>query len=136
MWTNGPTELEIANQVQQELEQIGMEATVEAISYGETDGCGAYTPYGIDFTITLTDEGLSTPSAQFGKAPEQPNIASDVLTVLLAHGGPNLGNVTLIDSLGNIMPIDDMPAKSSLSSADFGTLDADPPPPDAIFKNV
>jgi uncharacterized repeat protein (TIGR02543 family) len=134
MWTSGPTEPEVADQVQQELEQMGLETTVQATSYGETDGCGAYTPYGIDFTITLTDEVLSTPSTQYGKATAQHDTASDVLAVLLEYGGPNLGNVRLIDSLGNIIPLETS-TESSLSP-NFGALDADPPPPDAIFKNV
>ena len=55
MWTDGPAEPAVAGQVQRELGQRGIQATVKARSYGERDSCGNYHSQGIDFTITLKE---------------------------------------------------------------------------------
>ena len=40
MWTDGPSQPDVANQVRQELVPKGIKAQVEARSYGETNSCG------------------------------------------------------------------------------------------------
>ena len=55
MWTDGSSQPEVANQVKQELAQKGVNALVEAKSYGETNSCGTYHQQGLDFMIHLAD---------------------------------------------------------------------------------
>src|SRR5258707_6675271 len=40
MWTSGPAQPEIAAQAQKALQQAGIDVSVEARSFGETDSCG------------------------------------------------------------------------------------------------
>src|SRR5688572_18523803 len=80
MWVSGPAEPAVASEVQQELEQQGIKATVEARNYGEVDSCGNYHSQGIDFKITLK-EARSNP----------PGLAENILPILTKHGNPNLG---------------------------------------------
>jgi hypothetical protein len=124
MWVNGPFEPEIAAQVQQNLEQIGIDSIVEARSYGEIDNCNTYTHQGVDFTVTLQTTELSAQSVN-------QEVIDDILPILTTFGKPNLGNVTLVDFLGEVIPIN-----SYDTSNDLQALDADPLPPDAIFKKV
>jgi hypothetical protein len=93
-WVNGPSTPALAVLVRQELEQAGIKATVEARNYGEQDSCGNYHSQGIDFTITLK-EARSNPSG----------LREDILPILTQHGKPNLGNVKLISTQGEIIPL-------------------------------
>jgi hypothetical protein len=93
MWTDGPFQSEVANQVRQELGQKGIKAQVEAQSYGEMNSCGDYHEQGVDFTIHLAD-AVST------QRSSQPGFADDVLPILKKHGKPGFGNVKLISPEG------------------------------------
>jgi hypothetical protein len=98
IWTNGPSKPDVARQVQQELSQKGIEARVEARSYGETDSCGTYHHHGVDFTLTLVEAESTSRSSQQG-------LADDVLPVLAEFGKPELGNVKLLSPQGELIPI-------------------------------
>ncbi len=50
MWTYGPMLPEVADQVRQTLNSMGMDITVTARSFGETDSCGDFRPYAVDFS--------------------------------------------------------------------------------------
>lgn len=50
MWTPGPMMPEIAHKVQHILHSEGINAQVMARSFGETDPCGHFRPYEIDFS--------------------------------------------------------------------------------------
>ena len=95
MWTPGPFMPEVASQVQQELGQMNIAATVEAKSYGETDNCGSYNQRGIDFTIFLN-------KAQFKNFLPEQGIADSIYLVLEKHGKPNLGNAKIVSSSGEV----------------------------------
>jgi hypothetical protein len=125
MWVNGAFEPEIAAQAQQKLEQIGIDAVVEARNYGEVDSCGTYSLQGIDFTVTLLQTNLSD------RAVSQ-DVTNDILPVLTTFGKPNLGNVKIIDSLGKVLRV----STNDASLNNIQTLDAAPLPPDAVFKKV
>ena len=125
MWVSGQFEPEIAAQVQQELEKIGIASSVEARSYGEMDNCGTYIHQGMDFTVTLLQTELSVQSVR------QETI-DNILPVLTTFGKPSLGNVTLVDSLGEAFPVDLYEAQLN----NLQTLEAAVIPADAIFKNV
>ncbi len=124
MWVNGPFEPEIAAQAQQRLEEAGIDSSVEARSYGEIDNCGAYSHQGVDFTVTLSQTEMSVQST--GQ-----EVMDAVLPILTTLGKPDLGNVTLVDSFGKVIPM-----VTNDTSNNLQTLDADPLPPDAIFKQV
>ena len=97
MWTDGPFQPEIANQVKLELAQKRVNAHVEARSYGETNSCGTYHEQGIDFTIHLADDASTQRSSQAG-------FAEELLPILTKHGKPGIGNVKLISPEGKILP--------------------------------
>ena len=88
MWTTGPAKPETASQVQRTLKEMGIEASVAATAFGETDSCGNFSLYAIDFTVTL--------SRQFD-IPEtaQRQTADVIYPVLAKFGKPNLGNVRI-----------------------------------------
>lgn len=120
MWVNGPLKPEIATQVQQALEKVGVTAVVEARSYGEMDSCQTYTQQGIDFTITPAQTDLNAESTV---------VTNELLPILEKFGKPNLGNVTLINANGENIRVDAHP--NSLQ-----TVQADAIPEGAVFKNV
>ena len=97
MWTDGPSQPDVANQVRQELAQKGIRAQVETKGYGETNSCGDYHSQGVDFTIQLTDSASTKRSSQAG-------FTDELLPILKKHGKPGLGNVKLISSEGKVIP--------------------------------
>jgi CARDB protein len=124
MWTSGPSKPDVARQVQQELSRKGIQSSVEARGYGETDSCGTYRQQGVDFTITLMDAGLTSRSTQQG-------LADYVVPVLAEFGKPELGNVKLLSSTGERISVN-LPGELSMAKVmDGATL-----PVDAITKNV
>lgn len=52
-WTGGPPQIGLALLAQQRLREIGVAAEVEATSFGETDSCGSFKLYEIDFTVSV-----------------------------------------------------------------------------------
>ena len=124
MWTNGPTQPDTAIEVQRELSQLGIDAVVEARSYGETDDCGTYSQHGVDFTIALKNKDL------VGQA-SQKALTDAIIPILVEYGKPSLGNVKLITAQGDVIPVDLHDDQNTVQP-----LDADPLPADAITKQV
>ena len=126
MWTTGPSEPEIASQAQGELAQQGVGALVEARGYGETDSCGTYLPRGVDFSIKLADKQVSA----------QEGVNDAILSTLQKHAKPELGNVKLLSSDGELISNDInrqslVVEKTALDAFPGQALAADP-----ITKNV
>ena len=118
MWTSGPSKPEIAHEVQQELSRKGIQAAVDATSYGETDSCGTYHHHGIDFTLTLMDSVSTSRSSQ-------QTLADGILPVLTEFGKPELGIVKFLTSQGKLIPIN-VPSRLSIAdSINAGTLTTD-----------
>lgn len=88
MWTYGPMQPEIANQVRQRLSSMGMDSTVTARNFGETDSCGNYRPYAIDFSVRIREPQIVTTA-------EQQETVERIEPILAEYGGPNLGNVQI-----------------------------------------
>lgn len=128
MWANGPFEPVVASNVQQELSRMGINAIVEARSYGETDSCGTYEHRGIDFTITLADAGSTYQTSQQG-------LADDILPILVAFGKPNLGNAKLFSPQGELIPLN-RPPISNQRSPIIQAMAAESLSTDTITKKV
>ena len=96
MWTSGPVQSEIAAQVQEELARKGITALVEVKSFGETDSCGTFHLFAIDFKIAIQDTG------QIDEANHQ-ELADLIYPTLVEFGKPNLGNVSVLDSHGSVI---------------------------------
>jgi len=111
MWTPGPFLPETAAKVQQDLSQKAIVASVKARGYGETDSCGVYNQQGIDFTISLEN-------ARFKTSPLQQEIVDNIYSVLEKHGKPSLGNVKLVSSLGEVIPLNSHQAPSSFEQSE------------------
>jgi hypothetical protein len=88
MWTYGSMRPEIANQAQQTLDSIGIDANITARDFGETDSCGNLRLYAVDFSITLPDPQIVTMA-------EQQEIVEQIQPILTEYGKPNLGNVQI-----------------------------------------
>ncbi len=93
VWTSGPAQPEIASLAQQALGRAGIEAAVEARSFGETDSCGTFAPTATDFTLSLAG------GAQVEAAARQ-QLADQVFPILRRIGKLSLGNVKLKASTG------------------------------------
>jgi hypothetical protein len=129
MWTDGPFQPEIANQVKQELAQKRLNAHVEARSYGETNSCGDYHEQGVDFTIQLTDSASTKHASQAG-------FRDELLPILKKHGKPGLGNVKLISSEGKVIQTSFQDTLSTSSELGTQTLGSDALATNAITRNV
>jgi hypothetical protein len=120
-WTKGPSKPEVAEQVQQALRQMGIEALVEADSYGETDSCGTFSMFGIDFNITVKSKNLISEA-------DQQELADRIYPVLTRFGKPNLGNarVTFLpgNTVLNIRPPMPIPVSTPVNQSFASTLDA------------
>src|ERR1043165_3361402 len=110
MWTDGPSQPEVAAQVKQELVQKGIRAQVDAQSYGETNSCGTYHQYGVDFTVHLADVASAQRSSQ-------PAFAEELLPILKKHGKPGLGNVKLISPEGKVIPLNNTQDRRSTAQS-------------------
>ena len=125
MWTDGALDPVTAAGTQQQLAQIGIDANIQARSYGETDSCGNYSPHGFDFTVTLVHTDLSDPTVR-------QQFIDKLLPVLRKFGKPNLGNVTLTDSGGQTIPVHPNQAPLKITQ----TLKPASLPANAMFKKV
>lgn len=88
MWTYGPIQPEIANQVQQMFDSMGMDTTVAARSFGEVDSCGSFRSCAIDFSLSMYDPQITTTA-------KQQEMVERIRPVLAKYGNPNLGNVEI-----------------------------------------
>ena len=88
VWTNGPADLEIAEQVQDTLVQMGIQAIVTAEGYGEKDSCGNFHPYATDFFIKINDNWLTS-------ATDQKALTQKIYQVLMEQAQPRLGSVNI-----------------------------------------
>jgi len=88
MWTYGPMQPEIANQVWQMLNSMGLDITVTARGFGETDSCENFRLYAIDFSVRINEPQISTTA-------EQQEIVERIEPILAEYGNPNLGNVQI-----------------------------------------
>lgn len=88
MWTYGAMRPEIANQVQQTLNSIGIDANVTARNFGETDSCGNFKLYAVDFSVTVSEPQITITA-------EQQEIVEKIHPILAEYGDPNLGNVQI-----------------------------------------
>ena len=119
-WTRGPSKPKVAEQVQQTLGQMGIQALVEANSYGETDSCGTFSMFGIDFSITVNGENHISDT-------DQQELADRIYPVLTRFGKPNFGNarVTFLPSntMLTIKPPMSIPPSTVVSQSPASTLD-------------
>ncbi len=126
MWTPGPSLPDVAAQVQKQLSAKGIAAEVQAKGYGEIDRCGTYRPWGVDFTVRLSN-------TIHNKQASQQTLADAILPVLQEHGQPHLGNVKLINANGSEIPLEPTGTETALQSAATPEgMDAGEP----ITKNV
>lgn len=119
MWTNGPSQPEVATQAKGKLHQKGIDVDVEARSYGETDSCGNYHHHGIDFNVRL--------SAAMEHSPQARQVLMEkVLPVLMELGKPNLGNVKLFSADGEALQVDVPSAVPSIQASESMSFSGDP----------
>jgi len=116
-WTYGPYRPDVAAKAQQALRESGIETLVEAREFGETDSCGSFELYALDFTI----EVRSTASSG---ATEQEQVADRIRPILAQLAAPQLGNVRLkFASTGDTLVADEpvdadvQPTTPSLSAS-------------------
>lgn len=123
-WTDGPMEPDTALQAQQELDQHGIKAKVEAMSYGEMDSCGTFVARGTDFKVTLTGQDKV-------KDTERETLNNKIRPILNKHGKPKVGNVKLFTSTGEYVPLPDDENMFTANALTDGTI-----PTDAVTKKV
>ncbi len=120
MWVDGSFLPETAERARQKLGQIQLEANVEARSYGEIDSCGTYKQHGVDFKVSLPKTDLSDP-------PGRQVAIQHILPLLTEVGKPNLGNVLLVDSNGQVYRANRHdPAQDTAQVQISGTLASEP----------
>ena len=116
IWTIGPSQPDIAAQVQQTLAQMAVEAAVEATSIGETDSCGTFRQYAMDFDIHMNNQNALTTLAQ-------QNLVELISSTLSELGTPKLGNVTVTLSQGTSIQLNNSTVLTSeiKNSAEINT---------------
>ena len=77
-WTHGPLFPEKANQLQQSLRSVGITAQVTARGFGETDSCGEFRLYEVDFFINIRELHIAT-------LIEQDDIVEQIKTIVGEH---------------------------------------------------
>lgn len=82
-WKTQPTSENIAPEVEDQLRQLGYSAEVTAREFGESDSCGNFEKYAVDFSVTMAQ----TRQLQ----ANQNNLAQDIYDVLHPYRGPELG---------------------------------------------
>jgi photosystem II stability/assembly factor-like uncharacterized protein len=87
MWARGPSQPDVAGQVRDGLDRIGIVALVEATGFGETDSCGEFILHAVDFDITV----LSYPS----DGMDDEELAERIQSISAQFARPDLGNVRL-----------------------------------------
>ncbi len=88
-WTYSAPLLELAEQAQAALHKASIRATVSARQYGETDSCGAFSPFSADFVVEVLDKNRATNEADRAQAAET------VLQTLQPLAQPQLGRVSV-----------------------------------------
>ena len=110
-WTKGAPLPEVSSQVQQALAHLNIEVAVEAISIGETDSCGTFKQYAVDFAIQIISQNPTN-------LVDGQTLAKNISPVLLEFGKPNLGNVKITSTQGNIIPLNFESTTNSFSELD------------------
>src|SRR6266508_5978065 len=57
-WAYGSVPPEFITQVQEAMTSSGLDGSVQASTFGENDGCGAYHAMSVDYVFTVRVEGL------------------------------------------------------------------------------
>ncbi len=96
VWAVGSDQPETASSAQEALAQAGIDAIVQATSIGETDSCGKFVPYAIDFELEFHEENPSISSNQTAYFDK-------IESILVAYGQPQLGNVKIKLASGEIV---------------------------------
>jgi regulation of enolase protein 1 (concanavalin A-like superfamily) len=86
-WTYGPADSAVGEKARKLLSAEGIEADVVARAFGETDSCGSFSQYSMDFVVTLLS--LNTEKAGNNRQ-DDPQQVRNLLGVL---GRPRLGTV-------------------------------------------
>lgn len=94
-WINRPSQSDIAVQVQRSLNQMGIETGVSANSFGETDSCGSFHQYAVDFSIDIQQ------AYSVWKTNEQA-LAETVYSVLNNSGEFNIGTAKIRFALDHV----------------------------------
>lgn len=87
-WARGPSRPDVAASVRHALRQMGVDAIVEARSYGEIDSCGTFSVFGIDFDITVRVETRMSET-------DRQELADRIYPVLVRLGQPSLGSARI-----------------------------------------
>lgn len=120
-WAKGPSKPDVADQVRQAIAQMGIEALVEANSYGEMDSCGTFSMAGMDFNLTVQSKNL------LGQAAQQ-EIADQIFPILTRFGQPDFGHAKVTFRPGNavftIRPPMPIPANTFVSQSTSSTFGA------------
>ena len=93
-WEAKPANPEIIYLVQQSLHNSKIIATVKAMNVGETDSCGVFKPYAVDFTIALKNNHLIK---QIGRQ----GYAERIQAILVGLRQFNVGNIEIQFPQGN-----------------------------------
>jgi hypothetical protein len=93
-WTSGPAQPEIASHAQQGLARSGILASVIATSFGETDSCGRFVQFAVDFEVVL-------PGNNQIQRPAQKEYANQIASLITPFAKPRLGNVRVGFALNN-----------------------------------
>ncbi len=103
-WAFGASRPEVAQQAQLALKKDGFDASIAANDFGETDSCGNFELFSLDFTVTLKNTPNQQPNTQ-------QEVANRIRATLRQFGKPQLGNVRIDFGSGH--------AKSYPSSLDI-----------------
>lgn len=87
-WTTGSFQPEIESQVQQTLRKMGIGSSVQAKGFGETDSCGAFRLYAVDFAVDVRDQNLVDDF-------DHQELADHIYSALIDFGKPRLGRVII-----------------------------------------
>jgi PKD repeat protein len=109
-WTYGPSEPELAARVQADLRSRKIDATVEARDFGETDSCGSFARYAVDFNLTV-----SQPTA--ASQAERDELGRQIYPLLQQHASPRIGKVALTFAFNGERLMLDSPPDASGSPA-------------------
>jgi hypothetical protein len=91
-WAYGRVTPEFVDQVQEALAAAGLTGTVEASTFGETDGCGAYHAMSVDYVFAVQVESLDASDELEGVGAQILEIARRFVE---AGPAPNLGHLVL-----------------------------------------
>ncbi len=109
-WTYGPLQPEVGVKVQQALRNNAIDSLVEARDFGETDSCGNFGTYALDFSVRVTETMAAT-------AAEEQAAADRIYPVLVNYAKPQLGNVRITFSLSGHTVVMNPPATAQAAAA-------------------